>query len=248
MHISSLVALLPLLALTSAAPTCHRKTDVDLASNRGGRWSQDSQSRWGGGQQTTGQTDKGQDTAPAPAPPAPEPQPQTQPVPDTAPAPNMEESKDTLKTEPMPSPVPEPVVDNKDTVSPPAPSPSPSPPPAPKDEPQPAPIDNTQEIVAPTPDMTPITPSPSTDAKGKIGLAMDWTFKANVASFDGKVGWYYSWGLNTLPGTEGLEFVPMIHHASVAREFDGNVQAGSTHMLSFNERTYISFALIDHAW
>ena len=69
-----------------------------------------------------------------------------------------------------------------------------------------------------------------------VGLAINGDSKANVASFGGKIGWYYSWNMNTLTGTDGLEFVPMVWGKDAANAFDGKIPGGSTHILGFNER------------
>lgn len=69
-----------------------------------------------------------------------------------------------------------------------------------------------------------------------VGLAINYVSKPNVASFGGNIGWYYSWNLDTLPNTGGLEFVPMVHGADMANSFSGNVPAGTKNILGFNER------------
>jgi hypothetical protein len=79
--------------------------------------------------------------------------------------------------------------------------------------------------------------APAPNGVSPVGLAMNYESKANIASFGAnKVGWYYSWNLDTLPNTAGLEFVPMIWGADAARRFDGKLREGTTHVLGFNER------------
>ena len=245
MQLTSLLALLPLLAVTSAAPACHRKEGSDLAVNRGG-WGQEGGSRWRG---------QGQQSDVAKAAPSTSPVPQAQP--DTQPAPVVEDTKDTYKVEPMPTtaPVPEPTtapVVESVAAPPPAPTTEAQPEtrpvvedanlvaPSPISTPSPSPSPNVESPPAPSPVVAPprTDPAPISRSTGAIGLAMNGESKANVASFGGKVGWYYSWNPAPLPGTEGLEFVPMIHRAVFAKEFSGVIPEGTTHMLSFNERKF----------
>lgn len=106
--------------------------------------------------------------------------------------------------------------------------------------PAPAPTEPAPSVsIAPAPEPTPAPePNPVARSGSAIGLAMNGESKANIGSFGGAVGWYYSWGLDPLPNTEGLEFVPMLHGAGIGRDFGGKLPAGTTHVLSFNEREF----------
>lgn len=79
--------------------------------------------------------------------------------------------------------------------------------------------------------------APTTAQDPSVGLAINKDSKANVASFGGKLGWYYSWGLNPLAGTESLEFVPMVWGGAAADSFNvTKIPAGTKCILGFNER------------
>lgn len=102
--------------------------------------------------------------------------------------------------------------------------------------PAPAPVSSAAPAPAPAPVSSAVSAPPTSNGVSAIGMAMNYESKANIASFGGDIGWYYSWNLDTLPNTAGLEFVPMIWGADAAQRFDGNLREGSTHVLGFNER------------
>jgi hypothetical protein len=76
----------------------------------------------------------------------------------------------------------------------------------------------------------------SGDVGSPVGLALDFESQADGASFGPSVSWYYSWALYTLPGTAGLEFVPMVKTETEVRAFTPDKLGNAKHVLSLNER------------
>ncbi|WWC91813.1 uncharacterized protein L201_006760 [Kwoniella dendrophila CBS 6074] len=75
--------------------------------------------------------------------------------------------------------------------------------------------------------------SSSVSVSTASGLGLSWQSYQKLSNTKG-LGWYYNWGIYPM-SMGNIEFVPCIWGEATINDWDGTVPSGSTHILGFNE-------------